>query len=308
MVKKVCEYGEFPADWMSEVETICNCEDSEKKYCLRKAFAGSGVPEPYFLVLKAWCAEQDERNVTDVLQECLAQNLDCAPPREELLGICLRNSFDPMPFLEPLYMEDWAITFFQLVKHTAKDDLQALLNAAQNTLRPISESQYFVFSKMIREKILDEPAFPEDQLWKVSQDYVYDILGYSRSIYRDELFADSKRNLPRETVFALYLREALQAREQGCLDKTLSSLKECLKAYPPRKNFVTRLIAKIKQELERENQQKQEFASLGEQIKKQIYYLISLGQTVQAQQVLEQLRTLTPNDLELDTILQKIQA
>ena len=181
------------------------------------------------------------------------------------------------------------------------------MDCAQNILRPLREQQYFVLSKMIRQRMLDDPAFPEGQLWETTKAYVDDILGYSRSVYREEWFEEGiEQNLPRETVFAFKLQEALHARENHNIDVMFCFFKECVKAYPPRKDLVTRLIGKIKQELEQENQQKQEFASLGEQIKKQIYYLISLGQTAQAQQVLEQLRTLTPDDHELDVIAQRI--
>lgn len=305
-IQKIGEPDGFPKEWVADIRKVCGCESKETKYNLRKAFTQVDSEDSYFLVLKAWCAEQDGGNLETALQECLKKELDCAPPREELLGICLRNGFDPTPFLEPLYMEDWAVSFSQLVKNTAKDDLQALLDAVQETLRPISESQCFALSKMIRQRMLDDPDFPEDELWETAKAYAEDILGYNRSIYREELFADSKHNLPRETVFALYLKEALESKAQGNFDKTLISLKECLKAYPPKKALLTRLIHTIKQEIEQKNQQQQEFSSLGEQIKKQIYYLISLGEMVQAQQVLEQLRTLTPHDRELDAILQKI--
>lgn len=306
LARAVDKIKDFPRTWIADLRKVCNCESKEAKYRLRKIVMNADSDDSYFKVLKAWCAEQDGGDVQAALQECLDQELDCAYPREELLGICLRNGIDPTAFLEPLYMEDWALSFAQLVKNTAEEDLQGLLDAAKKVLYPINASQWFALAKMARQKMLENSDFPENQLRQICKDYAEDILAYSRSIYKEELFADSRHNLPRETVFALCLRQALEAKEQGGLDETLSALKECLKVYPPRKKLVTRLIQQIQQELEQEQKQKQEFVVLGEQIKKQIYYLISLGQTTQAQQILEQLRKLTPDDRELDAISQKI--
>ena len=120
------------------------------------------------------------------------------------------------------------------------------------------------------------------------------------------MFLYGKQYLPREVIFALKLEEGLQAREHGKLDDTFSALKECVKAYPPRKDIVNRLLGHIQQEIQMQKEHQQEFTELGQQIKKQLYQLIALGQMAQAQQILETLRTLVPDDQELDVIAQQI--
>ena len=60
--------------------------------------------------------------------------------------------------------------------------------------------------------------------------------------------------------------------------------------------------------MEQEQAQQEEFTALGEQIKQQIYQLISFGKTIEAQQILGKLRTLTPNDRELDELEEKLSA
>ena len=305
-VEKICQQGEFPADWMQEIQKVCNCEDKEKRYSFRKAFASVGSKEPYFLILKARCAEQDGGNVQAALQECLDFGLDCAVPHEELLGICLRTGIEPTPFLKGLYMEDWVLSFSQLVKNTPYNDLRSLLDGAKKMLQSLPKPQYFVLCKMIREKMLEHSDFPQEIFWEMAASYLGDVLGYYRSIYREELFADIQCSLPREAVFALKLEEAFTAKKQGTLGITFAALKECVKIYPLRKDFVKRLLDQMEKEMQQQKEQQNEFTILGEQIKKQIYHFISLGQNTQAHQILEQLRRLNPEDEELKIIAQKI--
>ncbi len=307
--QKICQQGTLPEEWMSEIHKVCNCEDQEKRYSLRKAFANVESEEAYFFVLKAWCAEQDGGDVLAALQKCLDQGLDCAVPHEDLLGICLRTGNDPTPFLKSLYMEDWALSFSQLVNHTFPEDLQNLLDGTNKVLGPINQSQSFALSKMIRQKMLDDPDFPENKLWETTKAYVGDILGYNRGIYQEKLFGeDAKQNLPRETVFALRLQEAVQAKEHGDLDRMSTSLKECIEAYPPRKDLVNRLLEQIKKEMEEQEKQQNEFTALGGMIKEQIARLIEFEKFEEARNVLHQLRTLMPSDPELESLEEKLSA
>lgn len=306
-IQKICKQDVFPQEWLDNVKKVCNCEEAEKKYHLCKAFSQVVSEDSYFQVLRAWCIEQDGGDIQGALQECLNQGLDCAVPREELLGVCLRTGFDPTPFLEPLYMEDWVVSLSQLVKHTSKDELQNLLDCAQNTLRPLSEQQSFVLSKMVRQRMLDDPDFPEEQLWETARAYAGDILGYYQIIYRTELFEHNiKQNLPREAIFALKLQEALQERKCGDLKGMTYSLKECVKAYPPQKDLVSRLLEQIELDMQAEQQRQDEFMKMGETIKQQIHHIIQLGKFPEAQEILGQLKALLPNDAELEELEQKI--
>lgn len=299
--QKICDQGEFPNDWMEEVRQICQGIQKQKRYLLCKAFTEVESEEEYFLILKAWCAEQDGGDVSLALQACLDREMDCAVPREDLLGICLRTGNDPTPFLEALYFEDWVLSFTQVVKNTDKEDLEELLQCGKSTLASISPQKYNFLAKVVWQRYLDDPDLEEDQLWEIAENYNNYTLQYHKSIYRADIF-EEKDCLPRDVVFSLQLQYALEAKKQGDLDGTFTALKECVKAFPPRKDFVTRLIKQIEQEME----QSQEFTELGEQIKKQLYQLISIGKTMEAQKILETLRTLIPNDRELDTIAQKI--
>lgn len=305
--QKICNQGEFPSDWLEEIQKICQGTNKENKYKLCKAFAQVDTDEEYFLILKAWCAEQDGEDVVQALQECQNRGMDCALPREELLGICLRTGNDPSPFLKSLYWEDWVASCTQLVIHTDQEDLQGLLDCVQRNLSSTHPIQSVLLSKLIHQRLLHDPQFPEEKLWDTIAGYAKDLVGYYRYLYRQERFeSEMEANLPREAVFAVRLEEAVRARKQEDLEGTLAALTECVRAYPPRKELVTRLISNINKDLQEQQQQQEEFRTLGEQIKKQIYQLIALGQTVQAQQILEKLRALTPNDQELDVIAQRI--
>ena len=109
------------------------------------------------MVLKAWCAEQDGEDVQAALQECLEQGVDCAFPYEDLLLICLRGGYDPSPFLEPLYLEDWVACFHKLVSKTPLEGLPELLALGEQGLQPVDAQQFFFLAKLICQRMMEEP-------------------------------------------------------------------------------------------------------------------------------------------------------
>ena len=72
------------------------------------------------------------------------------------------------------------------------------------------------------------------------------------------------------------------------------------------KDFVNRLLDSIQEELDQAKEQQSEFTALGEQVKKEIYRLIAMGEKIRAGEVLEQLKALIPNDPELSVIAKKL--
>ena len=117
---------------------------------------------------------------------------------------------------------------------------------------------------------------------------------------------EHRQNIPREVVFVLFLQKALESREQKSLQGTLDALKQSVEAYPPMKDFVNRLLDSIQEELDQAKEQQSEFTALGEQVKKEIYRLIAMGEKIRAGEVLEQLKALIPNDPELSVIAKKL--
>ena len=305
VLTKLLENGGIPPEFMSVIRQVCNNPDEKRRYHYRKSLVKTGSTEPEFLVWKAWCAQEDGEDVQAILQECLDHGIDCAVPRQDLLVVCLKARLDPSPFLAPLYLEDWVAAFQRLVQNTL--DLQGLLTLADRGLFPVSREKFYLLAKMIYQRFLKDTHTPQDKLWNMTEAYVRYTLLYSREIYQEQLLTvEHRQNIPREVVFVLFLQKALESREQKSLQGTLDALKQSVEAYPPMKDFVNRLLDSIQEELDQAKEQQSEFTALGEQVKKEIYRLIAMGEKIRAGEVLEQLKALIPNDPELSVIAKKL--
>ena len=182
MLTKLLANGGVSDEFMKALRQVCDSTDLEKRYQIRKAMVQTGSTESYFLVLKAWCAEQDGEDVQAALQECLEQGVDCAFPYEDLLLICLRGGYDPSPFLEPLYLEDWVACFHKLVSKTPLEGLPELLALGEQGLQPVDAQQFFFLAKLICQRMMEDPELPADQLWEKAID-----VGYTMEYERESL-------------------------------------------------------------------------------------------------------------------------
>ena len=306
VLNKLFAQGELSTELMEALQQACNYQQSpEEQYHFRKSVALVDSNDPYVLTMRAWCAEQEGGDVQAILQECQEHGIDCAVPRQDLLVVCLKARLDPSPFLAPLYLEDWVAAFQRLVQNTL--DLQGLLTLADRGLFPVSREKFYLLAKMIYQRFLKDTHTPQDKLWNMTEAYVRYTLLYSREIYQEQLLTvEHRQNIPREVVFVLFLQKALESREQKSLQGTLDALKQSVEAYPPMKDFVNRLLDSIQEELDQAKEQQSEFTALGEQVKKEIYRLIAMGEKIRAGEVLEQLKALIPNDPELSVIAKKL--
>ena len=307
MLTKLLANGGGSDEFMKALRQVCDSTDLEKRYQIRKAMVQTGSTEPYFLVLKAWCAEQDGEDVQAALQECLEQGVDCAFPHEDLLLICLRGGYDPSPFLEPLYLEDWVACFHKLVSKTPLEGLPELLALGEQGLQPVDAQQFFFLAKLICQRMMEDPELPADQLWEKAMEYVGYTMEYSGDLYREEIMQPDRWNhLPREVIFAFYLQDAAGAWDEKDWKRAFDALKECVRAYPPKKEFVNRLIDQIDKEMEAEQDQLSEFAEMATKIKQSIHQMIGAGQVLEARGVLDQLKALMPQDPEIQELEKKV--
>ena len=307
MLTKLLANGGISDELMKALRQVCDSPDLEKRYQFRKAMVRTGSTEPYFLVLKAWSAEQDGEDVQEALQECLEQGVDCAFPHEDLLLICLRGGYDPSPFLEPLYLEDWVACFHKLVSKTPLEGLPELLALGEQGLQPVDAQQFFFLAKLICQRMMEDPELPADQLWEKAMEYVGYTMEYSGDLYREEIMQPDRWNhLPREVIFAFYLQEAAGAWDEKDWKRAFDALKECVRAYPPKKEFVNRLIDQIDKEMEAEQDQLSEFAEMATKIKQSVHQMIGAGQVLEARGILDQLKALMPQDPEIQELEKKV--
>lgn len=140
------------------------------------------------------------------------------------------------------------------------------------------------------------------QLGELYSNLVYDVY---LNLYREESFYNECNCfLPKECQFAVKLRELLKHEKSILEGATL--IKEATDIYPEMAAYCKTYILKIREKIEQEAKEQQEFKELAKMIKEKIYGFINRGEYTVAEQTLNQLALMMPDDGELEVIRQKI--
>lgn len=156
-----------------------------------------------------------------------------------------------------------------------------------------------------------QAATLERQEWKVLKvmvkEYVPDTLAYYRRIYRPEILERDPQIMPQEGVAAYYLAGWMEELEKKEYTRSVSLLKK-LKDLAPGWNKVIQLLLKgIEWEMDSQSSGNSEAVSelllLGEQLKKKAAEYMAKGEKQTAEMILTQLKTILPQDEEVDKML-----
>lgn len=136
--------------------------------------------------------------------------------------------------------------------------------------------------------------------------------------FKKSAFSGEMEMLPIQGRIAVKLRKVLDAEDRGDVKAVSAALKSSLNVYPSLNDVIKAysvLYAKQQQkqldEKKRKEEQEQVMISaqmqyLGKQIKGKIRFLLEQNLLTEAQQTLEQLRSIIPGDEELDELEQEI--
>ncbi len=141
----------------------------------------------------------------------------------------------------------------------------------------------------------------------------YAELTYSlyQGMYRKELFEDGQALLPQECQLSIKLLAMRNAIEQQQYSGAIACVKDALRIMPKLSEvlkycsmWIDELVAKQHEEQEQANNEMQMLAVA---VKKQVRNLLSQNMLDEAQGILQQLRTLVPNDAELQELETELQ-
>ncbi|MDD7025876.1 MAG: glycosyltransferase [Lachnospiraceae bacterium] len=125
-------------------------------------------------------------------------------------------------------------------------------------------------------------------------------------IYRPEILALDTGVLPEDGQAGFYLAEWKNNMAKRQYPEAISSLKEIQKRVPAWAQVVQICLKDIEKELEQQKNARDELFQLGEQLKKKAAEYIAAGQQEAARMILMQLKTILPEDKEIDNMLSQL--
>ena len=126
---------------------------------------------------------------------------------------------------------------------------------------------------------------------------------YIEYVYSDEILNDENIIvIPAIMQFGYYLSKADDLRLKNDTVSCLKELKKAIKCYPAMKKAIEKILEEVKKEIEKQDSEKSEFAELAKQVKASIYELIKEDKYSEALGIVEHLRKLVPEDIELEEI------
>ena len=146
-------------------------------------------------------------------------------------------------------------------------------------------------------------------LLKYLNEFYSQMWNFFSHIYREEMFEyDTATVLPPEAAFAVYIRLAVQRKQEGDDMGYLQILPKAAECYPPMKEWCKILLQKEKEEhlSKRTLAEENEFLILAAQMKQKVRELINDGNFDAARQLILQLEKLLPGDRELMALMEMI--
>lgn len=130
-------------------------------------------------------------------------------------------------------------------------------------------------------------------------------INFYSSFYKEEVLADCTEILPKSCRVALVLNEALALEEDGNYREALAKYKEAIGIHPP-VNDALQNYAHLYAENIKNAAPETELDILSRQIKNNAKAMIESGSYKQAQDILNQLKSMQPQDKEIDELLEQI--
>lgn len=183
-----------------------------------------------------------------------------------------------------------------------------LIEKAVESVRKEALLQGLWLEKLMLEKKLTHGFLVEPALTQTARQYGKSILKYYQYQYQERMFAgENERLLPRECRFAQSLLKATEKAGEGEYAQAVRQLKEALRHNPKLSGTIHEMVRQLKRKAEGPSPVKgEEFAHLAVQMKEALREMAANGEYAQAIDVTDQLLGLTPDDLELLVLRQRI--
>lgn len=147
-----------------------------------------------------------------------------------------------------------------------------------------------------------------EELTDMLEEYCFNIMEFYKGLYREEMFwKENSRYLPDECQFASAVLRALDTFGKGQMAEAVRLFGEALHLQPSMTGVITEFFRQAARQMDNPAcQAEEEFRQLAGQMKDMVNTLLAAGQTAQAEEILDQLLPLLPEDLEVIRIRQEL--
>ncbi len=200
----------------------------------------------------------------------------------------------------------WKLQLRDFMANTLETNLQRLKKRMQS-IRSEENRRYDYFDMRVTEAELlfrkkwDDLAACRQQL----RDFADRTITFNGYYYKEETLTQLTEFLPQSLQAALWLEKALEAEETDW-DKTKEYLKQCASVYHNMAHAVKEFIRLYGEEqIQKERkarEAREELCQLTRKLKEKIRELLQKGMAAEASGVVEQLKQLLPEDLEVVTL------
>lgn len=144
-----------------------------------------------------------------------------------------------------------------------------------------------------------------EDLQKLLETYVSCAVEYFKDSYSEQLELGHMEELPPDYRAVLLLQKLFEKKR---LEEKLALVKQVVEAYPPFAETMKRYIQVLQENTESQPNPKAMFQLqiMAQQVMKQIPVLLEAGQTAEAYQVVQQLRTMLPEDEQIRQLEERI--
>lgn len=280
-------------------------EDEEEK--ILEYFQDLESADVYVTLQKALYAElkADRKSVEQGFQTCVSQrNLYL---RYELAYMGIRNEFEMSALIEQIDLPVWTEYAEAMANEVEHEEQEAFFEKAKKTL-VVYPLYYAVMERFLLQKKLHLGMLDGKELCEVAEQYAKSVVGYYRSLYKEELFREKMWFcLPVACQFSMLLADALESAKRWEFKEYAEFTKRAAHVCPQMSHVLGKLTGYVQKQIESPpTAGNPEFVALGIQVKASVWQMIEKKQYREAIAIIGQLETLLPGDLEVLRMKQRI--
>ena len=261
---------------------------------------------PYFLLQKAFYQETAYQEQCELLKQCLEKTESLYLQRQIIREIVV-HQMNLAEIISVIDLDTWkqcTVNVNELFENNESEILEAAVMKLVQDI-PI----YGLWLKRILcERKLIHGYLTGDALIQNLAKYSGYTVRFYRIQYQDDLFVKEKSVLlPKDCRFALLTLEALEKVESNEFPEAIRLFRNALRFAPGMTGVIREVLRQISVRVENPVQNTdEEFLMLAHQMKKILQAMLDAEQYPQALQIILQLSSLLPEDLELLRIRQKV--
>ena len=220
--------------------------------------------------------------------------------RQQLLKEAIRLQVSIIPLVSRMDLDSWN----RLVGKSV-EELPFSLNDRILICEEEIQERYPLHSLCLKRQRLMQKLFKGFLLWEelteVLEEYCQTTMAFYKSLYRDELFREEMcAFLPTECRFAQTTLNAMEEFRRERIAEAVHLLGEAYHIRPDMTGVITELFRQAARRLDDPALRAgEEFLQLAVQMKGMLHTLMETGQNPQAEEIMNQLLPLMPEDLEL---------